>query len=767
MMKGKDMQGFNFICDILSVISNNPSKKERYIKCRDTGMKFDNRMKEILVKDWAVLAWKTLHDKTELKDDIVNYYKKVSLSRIDLEVDVLQKYTEDVIEQFNNPGKRKTLSNTFNNIVVNQKGTRPYFLFGFALTIVLAAGNYADANFYIGIEEAKKLLFKSMPVLGYINAECIPDVCFCEEKNLRYLLFAALYHSLLVELPYHEDHKENNYQKGRNVVDRMLDQNVDSRLFDAMKRTTEASQIINVLWTIQDARCATDKNFDLRKRIVEEYYFIPGLIGDDETSRLLSYDSFGRVRAFVEGKEGSGKSFLAKIVVLACRNEMKDYDLTKKIREQIGLKEKRFIPMLFDCTEIDTEDIREKGILNCALDYMFLQTQEIGNKNREDSLRHFGECKNNIIQYCERKAYAGELLLLIDEGSQMKQECFWELMKKVDELCMRFPNLHVIFFGSELEHSEMKRLSQYKFFHIDQFSYTSENCEKICSHMDVNYTYVKQSLDDNPILKEFIDTPKKFLKYLEKDNKTYFQSLVSEYIEEEIASKCSYEISEYECKEFLEFLAAELLDTRKDNNELIIPEKIINQNFFIRLKGKIKHPEKIWKHVQKNRILIERAEYKNSFQFSNRINFCSILSDYFIEIIEECGKKQCSGILLDEFSKLSAEEFSMVLIFMFYRICCEQDAMFYVNINEEKFDLLFKITAGILLTYSSMKDTNVCLWALKEMMKQGSLENPNLPEDKSRKQSVWLKRLKRIYYAVISIPKGKKESATLEKNAMY
>lgn len=745
------MQSFEFICDILSIISNNRDKREIYRKYRNSGERFDNRIKEILVTDWAALARQVLHDNAEQKEEMINYYQRISSNRIDLRTEYMRKYEEDVIEQFNNCGERKTLSNTFNNIVVNQKGSRPYFLFGFSATIALAVGDYSDSNFYIGIEEAKDLLFKAMEALGYINVECIPDRCFCEDANLKYLLFAALYHSLLVMLPYHEDHRDKNYTVGRSIIEKVINDNADSKLFDAIKRATESDTIIRILWEAQDELCKVDEIFERRELPLEDFYCVPSLIGAVDNYKLLNCDIHFRVRAFVEGKEGSGKSCLAKAITLACRGELSNPALVNRISDEIGSVGKTFIPILLDSTKLNNEDIKSEGILSCALNQMYTKAQKIGNKDVHNTLRHFRECKENIMQYCERKAYAEELLLLVDGISQMEKTCLQALIKNLDGLCAIFSNLHVVIFSKKLKQSEMRMLQSYNVFFIDEFNYTSEIFVNICNDMNIDSANMEHSLNDDKILRKFIDTPRRFFRYLENNYEKDFQTLISICIDEEIDNKCNYDVPGHMCKEFLTRLAVEALDKRNGVDELVIPEKIINRDFLCKIEDTVDNPAEIWEFVQKKSILIERSKHINSFQFSNEFYFYSVMTDYYIDVMEKCSKKECSGILMDGFSKLSATEFAIIIMMIFYRISYGKDSLLCVNVSEENLELLFKAITGSLLSYIDNSDVENSLWALNRMLNDSDWSRKFLMHGKYENRTLMLRKMDRLYKAIISI----------------
>lgn len=745
------MQGFKFICDILSIISSDRDKREKYRKYRDSGERFDNRMKEVLVTDWTSLARKVLHDNAELKEELINYYQRISLDKINLRTEDMQKYEQDVIEQFNNSGERKTLSNTFNNIVVNQKGTRPYFLFGFSATIVIAVGNYSDFNFYIGIEEAKDLLFRAMEVLGYINVECIPDSCFYEDTNLRYLLLAALYHSLLVMLPYHENHRDNNYNTGRNIVEKVIKSDTDSKLFKAIKRATEADAIIRILWEAQDELCKVDEIFKSRELPLEDFFSVPSLRGNVKKYKLLSCDIHYRVKSFVVGKEGSGKSCLAKAITLACRHKFTNLLLENSISNEIGLGGKTFIPVLLDCNQLDVGEIKSEGIINCALNQMYLNAQQIGNKKTHDTLRHFRECKENIIQYCVRKAYAEELLLLVDGVSKIEKDCLQLLIKNLDDLCASFPNLHIVLFSTRLKQSEMRMLPRYNFFYIDDFKYIPESLAIVCDNIQVNRMEVERSIKADRLLRQFVDTPRRFFRYLESNEKKDFLSLISACIDEEIDNKCGHEVPKHMCKDFLICLAIEALNKRKSITELIIPEKLIDGDFFSKISNKIDNPIEIWTLIQRKSVLLERSKYINSFQFSNPLYFYCIMSDYYIDVMEKCGEKECSGILLDGFSKLSATEFSIIITMIFNRLAYGKDSLLCVNVSEENLEIFFKAITGILFSYIYESDVENCLWALNKILNDGDWTKEFLIHGKYENRTLMLKQLERLYKAIILV----------------
>ena len=204
----KKQPGCEFLGKIFSIIYSSGEKKECLEKAGENPLPPTFSIRE-LTDDWAKFTCMQTYRLGVAGEDeeLLRSYQNISRENKDY-ADEFRRYV-DVIKEHKDSRKGKTtLLNSFRNIFTENKGSMPFINFGIAFTIASAAFGASDINFYVGTEEAKDVLFRSLEVLGYSSAEYIPDKCFEDHEALKKLLLAALYHALQVRLPYHQGHRE-------------------------------------------------------------------------------------------------------------------------------------------------------------------------------------------------------------------------------------------------------------------------------------------------------------------------------------------------------------------------------------------------------------------------------------------------------------------------------------------------------------------------------------------------------------------------------
>lgn len=713
----REVKGFEFICEILSIITSNPEKREKYKAFSRSGQSFSNGDKDILVHDWSMLAKQVIDNNSNEIDDLLDYYWRIAA---DDKQEFMSKYIEDV-RIFNRSGGRTALSNAFNNILVNGRGAVPYFFWGISMTIVLAAGKYHDDVFYIGLEETKEILFKTMELFGYENISCIPDDSFLDDKNLKKLLLFSLFHSFMVVFPYHRNHKEGNYETGRKLIKQVVDSNSESCLFLAIKGASEAGQIIDLLWEAQDKKCQYGDDFEWEQLNIEQFYTVPSVEGRDGFG-LLSCDSHFRIRAFVEGKTGSGKSCMAKAITLLCRNKLCDLELVTELKTKLGLKGHTYLPMIVKCQDLLLADIKDYSLTECAMNQMYNTAVTVfaDNTSYRSILRHYRECQEYVLKYIERKALGEELLLIVDDYSKIGKEIIGTFMSKLDASCKHYPNLHIILLTNRLKPSERRRFIGYNSYKLINDGYVEDLFEKIKDYIpDQSITF--ESIKADKVTAEFVDTPRRFCRFVNSSFDKSIFSVLSEEIDMEIERKCSYEIDSQSCKEFMKLLAYETLNRRGSSKDYpIIPGNMVNSRLLNQMPMGGEIATIVWNIIQKKLILIEQSSSVNSYEFNNILFFENLLVDYLIEFLENESGIECYGLMMNVLSKLSGVEFSHVILNIVNRIS-NYDRYMSTDISEDNLNMLMKTIAGIAFSFEEYEDREACLWALNNIVSNTNL----------------------------------------------
>lgn len=741
-----DKQGFVYLCDIFSIITNNLEKREKYRQFSRSGNSFHNGEKDSLVSEWTLLAKRAIANTEDIKD-LLYYYHYISN---DNKEDEFGSYCQDVQSQLDSKGGRTTLSNAFNNILVNQRGTRPYFLFGIAMTIVLAVGNYQSDTIFIGIEEAKEILFKAMRWFDYDNVEYIPDYCFADEINFKHLLLVTLYHSLQVAFPYKKEHKERNYTVGQNLVKSTIDSSLDSELFSAIKAATEASSIISLLWAAQDSRCNSSLFHEYKDLSFEQCYSVPE-VESASGFGVLSCDSHFRIRSFIEGKSGSGKSCLAKAIVLMSRGKIVDSLIKKRLSKELGLFGDRYTPMILDSKELLSVDLKEKSLIESALDQLYFNALEVfsGDPNHKVTLRHYKECYAYILKYIQRKAQSEELLLIIDSFSKVDNLVMPLLVDNLRRLYKDFPSLHIVVLSDRLKPSELMLFKEYDKFKINNENYLGDFFEKFKQQIPSG-NMLFEEIVKNLMAHTFSDSPRRLLRYMQESPVKSIVGIAIDDLEEEIEKKCGYDIDPRICKEFLVKLAYRaLLGRNRSGDSIIIPNRIVDRNFLMDLN--MAQSEELWKHIQSRRILLDQVASVNSYEFNNPLYFDCLLTDYLLDILEQESEVSAAGQIVSVLSKLSGTEFARIIVNIIIRASNFEYSLVTMKVSEENLGLLIKIIAGIGLSYEDQNELKHLIWALDFLLKDETLMDHFISCGKYDNRKRMIVLLSRLKHALVNL----------------
>ena len=141
---------------------------------------------------------------------------------------------------------------TVKALVKERRETRdPQVAFGIAETLAVGL-DQSNKDFYIGLDEAKKILFLCLKYFGYEDVEFIPEECFEEEtekENFRKLFFSALYSTLLYLYPANNGNaRKKNFESGTVTILEVIQSDAVSKLFTAFQNVAEAKMIAEQLW---------------------------------------------------------------------------------------------------------------------------------------------------------------------------------------------------------------------------------------------------------------------------------------------------------------------------------------------------------------------------------------------------------------------------------------------------------------------------------------------------------------------------------------
>lgn len=704
MAETQKIDGFKFLCRILEIMDKNPETAAVFGEHAETGMPFTAEESNRLAEKWAVYSNASIIHGKQYKDTLIevlyenceedksytkdfqeyinaveNYMEIRAAKRTNLSAKREERDFREAAKHTSRKqqSKKTSLGTTFINIFQNQNGSFSLFFLGFSMTIAMSYRTYDDWNFYVGEKEAKKILFESLNVLGVLHAEFIPEKYYTEEE-LRSFVFVGLYSALRAMFPIRANAAEKTWHNSQKTIQNLLSNHPESKLYSALNHANEAYRIQVILWENLKEQSGMVILDDGTRIALEHFYTAPtlNLTNEKNTYKLLECDDRYRVRAFVIGKSGSGKTFLMKAIAASCMDYAKHDKRYAAIAKKLGIQ-RVFFPLILSCKELQEQEILRKGLIKIALEQMY--SDAIRNYN-EVCLRHWEECYDYIETFCSQKALNGELLLLVDDYSKMSKSCTLAYANAVNQVCRDFPDTHIVMVSNRLKNSEMLLFRDYrKFeFHMSPAEYMDIAHALTSSGYWENVSpFNMEILDKDRYIRTYVNTPRHLVRYLMSDyfGETTIDSLVLDSMEEELESKCQYECTGNDCKELLKELAIEVLlaGKRKETaaERLSIPDKMVNRSFYARLGERVIRPEQTWEFIQKKAVLIDRKEGINRFEFSNPLYLYSLAAEYYLEILKRNSCRECIGMLISDFNQMAEEDFSYVIVLMMNKLSGE------------------------------------------------------------------------------------------------
>lgn len=738
MKLAKSEIGFQFLCNILKIIYKNPDKKIIFADHAHSKKPFDMEETKQILQDWVEFASDVIKENELLvyhQKNVTNKEKMIGWMEQYYGNDLRQKahnYFFDMKNFFSECGLEKSWKTKFQNIFVKQNGPMPDMLIGISMTLVMGIGYQKNRNIYISWIEVRQILSEAMQILKILNTEFIPDKIFEFEgrsisENLQKIFLVGVYSALRGVYPHKQNQQEENIRFGKNIIEQIILEGKGIELYDSFRQVDEAVQIWKAMWKALEAECEKTILPNGIALYMKDFYEIPLFEPLDQmcSSQILRCDSGYRVRSFVIGKKGSGKTLLAKAAVLSClKTDSKNSEAYYKFKEKLGGDGENYIPLFIDCTKISEKMDLEK------IDLMQIALRQLYEKTRESKyalyIRHWEECEAYLLNYCRENAKNGKLLLILDDFSSFKSSSCQTVSKRLKKIGSEYPKLHILITSQRLVKSLMNQFQNYNRVEITPLSENLEQSIRKLIPLGIGCAepefYIDQ-IQNNRYVSKYIDTPQSLIKYLcyEFEENFDIEELLQETIEEQLESNFESEISDTQCREFLRYLAVNVTENRgryrKDAESLrerqAIPKNILNKHFFDELKVKLDQPEQVWNHICEKMILICPSDSINSFMFSNRLFYYSLAADYYLELLTKQPET-----LLKRFNYISAEEFSCIIVMMMKRLCrmYRNFDCFTEEITEYDVFLLVQSVAAYMMSQNDLNDTYQNILALNEIL---------------------------------------------------
>ena len=740
----RPMDGYRFLLRILSIICRNNQIKSVFddtLKDAESGRN-DNVVMDFLSPSWVKFSSGILNNKdnSRLRKEMLDYYGRVHVPE------------DDEAKIRNNlDGYKDTLRENIKAIVVTKRETRdPKVALGFATVLSLALmTKQADENFYVGTEEARKILYLCMTIFGYRNTEFIPDSCFEEIEDLGKLLFSAVYGVLMVLFPARKDVRDSNYNNQSKIIYGLIAGNVDSKLYTAFDRVTEAEAIASRLWELGlgEEPCLELKTEPSGALSIRDSYIIPKICSETPKTKVMSHERGMPIRSLVEGRSGVGKSTLGRLIAaISLSFSQKDDPLasekSQKMCSLLDISGKMWA-ITVECKDLRPEEMNQ-GLLRCGLYQMLVRANSRG---AGINIVHFQECMEYIMAFCNHKILQEQLVLIIDDYAKIPPNCVNTFNRLLKELCAE-PRLHVVILTDKLKPSVKIRLPK----GVNSFSisdiYPEEEYIKTAaksSHREAG------EVDDWKIyLPLYANTPRRLLRYIQAVNEGEgLSEVLSACVEEELDTRGHYFEYREEYPLFLRELTIWSLKRRGEvdrrSGRLTISEKQAVRF----LSGHCENREEwdsIWRCICSESLVLEQCSNVNSMEFCTPMYLYSILADYYEELIRDASSDSTWGIIFEGFSYLAGSEFAYVILLIFHRLF--QDG--FRDIPESNIDLFAKAVISKLFELDTYENLEYGKWALGLVVSNPDYEKAFLCDGKASIRAKSWRMLRRACAAMDS-----------------
>lgn len=734
--QSKSVSGYQFLCEILGCIHQESVFKKTLLLRAQSGEPMYKDEAKLIQAEFAELIKDVKRTRTALVsqlDSILSSYYGESK-------------TLDFIKYFNE-------KDGIIRLFLNQTGTTSHG--GIAATIVAAAGYAHNSDFFIGSSEVRMILTKSMECLGYNNADFIPDECFklreggYFDPDTTQLLLLSLYGALKVKYPHKsraEDQPKKRLEEARRAVDILINSNHESDLFSALRNSREMSHICDgMVNAMRDnaEQVVFPNNHTLS---LDSFYSIPKFETIGGTAEILRRDYNFYIRSLVVGKLGSGKSLLTKAIV---RTSLEPAELRtgryQEYAEKLGLSQNQYLPLVLNCRELPLDaDFENIDLIEEAV----LQLMRLTRTSKYAScLTHWNEFSAQVIDYYRHRAKNSSLLFIIEDLSWLNRNTCDAFLKKLRSMEEHdYSHLHILVISQKLINSQMNRFAKYNQVEIAPLTSSLEREIETLVSLGVGDSkaddYLKL-INNNRCVRVFVDSPKHLIKLLcyQFEEPFDLNNLLRQTIDEQLEQHNCPDITDVDCREFLTALAVDVAESKRVSHFSRrnpaadfqnIPRNIVDRGDSKYLNGKLSQPGVVWQYIMDNMILVCPGSKISSYAFVNQLFYCSLVVDYYLSLI---GSHPAVN-WLDHFNRLSAEDFSIIIVMLLERLCQASVADTMAPTDVSAYDMLLLVQSIIAYVISRTDPTELysCLLALNDILTNEQLKNSFYM---SRQMALW------------------------------
>lgn len=625
--------------------------KEEALQIQRQLYELANEVRKKRESDWQALNQFLDLDKTDLFNDAKNYDKA-----------------------------SKRLNNKFNSLLVDQSSSIPYEI-DIAIAITLAAGLPNHSGFYVGKEEVRTIVAKSMDALGYISADFLPDECF-EITNqglstdMQHLLVLSLVGALKYLLPHQARNAKPNQISALRTLDELIESKPDFPAFAALRNCIQMRTICDGLNAVQKEQAQYVRFFDHEPLDITDFYQIPRFetVGR-ATAEILRCDwNFG-IRSLVIGKTGSGKSLLTQAIVRTCMEPAQDRsDAYEAYAKQLGLDQNHYLPLILHCADLpEHEDLRPLDLIETAVEQLVQQTRLTTNADR---LAHWHAFKSEIMAYYKRHARRMALLFIVEDLSVLSGSRYAAFMDNLQEMLKGdYGCMHVLITSQYLPASQLNRLDGFLRVDLSPLTDAMESQLTALAALGVcrgDAAVYRDLVERNRFFQRFVDTPRHLVKLLYADCQDCMglDKLVMDTIEEYLGRCTCTQIDAEACRELLTWLAVSIAENRGSSRAFYgrrrvrcnaIPTNIVDSG----VQADLQNGMNIWQYILNHNVLLCPGSGINSYTFINPLFYHSLVVDHYISLLEQPEATHW----LERFNRLSSDDFSVVSVMLLGRVC--------------------------------------------------------------------------------------------------
>ena len=720
---GQRKSGFCYLCGLLGEIY----QEERYKKyCREHMKSGDSMTKEYvdeILGHLNMLARKLYQkypERGEMLTGVLNRYHAVK---------------DDEIKTELIRGEKSELENAFVGLFIKQNSVRNEIFAGLAWVIAMAAG-VMEAPFYVGGEELRLLLRRSLGYLGFQGIDFVPEVFFTAvDDDMRSLLVLSLYGSMKVMLPYKntEKQREITYKRSREAILAMIRENRDSELLSGVEYAGEAAKICEGIHNSVLEMTRTERLPDQTTLSVDKFYTFP--LFEAEESRchcnqyFLQKDLGGGVRSMIIGDRSSGKSLLVKVTAHTCMEDPENRSAFSSFcAEKMGLGNNRYEVLILDCARLSRDF--EKNGRNMIAEAMDQMVYRINQTRYAEHLEHWNDCRSQVLSYYTYLAGQSEVLLIVENLSSLKNAELEMMVNSLGEYdrpgCGRLSKINLLVTTRRLPRSVLNRFSGYNRIQIASLPVEQTVIRLVEAGVGCHDAQWYMKLNDNDwMLQEFLKaSPEHLIRLMcEFDGqKLDVDVLIRQIIQEHLEQASSSNASAEDCEALLTALAVALVEKHElgryqemnfCGSRSKFRKNCIDSSNLRELLGGIRETVCIWQHIQEQQLLLTHGPI-SSYQFSCRLFACSLVADYYLELMRSGTRVHW----LEQFHGIHAEDMAVIARMVMFRSFCSGGSPNDISLNNRSYllQLFLQSLAAYTISLRTVQEVFPMLRTLSDIL---------------------------------------------------